>query len=195
MTARGGGWNTGETPTYAWTPSTHLDDPALEDPTFQVPNVDGREDFRYTITLSAGDQAPVTDQVTVTVLDPESLIVSCEADPVELGEGGTATSTLTCSASGAPGDNPDYDFEWTAVEPASACNRLSGGCGGDTESKTFTAPAEVIGHTAYTYNVTVSADGATDGTDRRNRQRARFAADPDMHGSGSGIRRCARGST
>ncbi len=161
----GGGWNTGETPTYAWTPSTHLDDPALEDPTFQVPNVDGREDFRYTIALSAGDQAPVTDQVTVTVLDPESLFVNCEADPAGLSEGSTATSTLTCSASGAPGDNPDYDFEWTAVQPASACNRLSGGCGPGAESKTFTAPAEVIGHTAYTYHVTVSADGATDGTD------------------------------
>ncbi len=161
----GGGWNTGETPTYAWTPSTHLNDPALEDPTFQVPNVDGREDFRYTITLSAGDQAPVTDQVTVSVLDPESLFVNCKANPADLSEGGTATSTLTCSASGAPGDNPEYDFEWTAVQPASACNRLSGGCGPGSSSKTFTAPAEVIGHTAYTYHVTVSADGATDGTD------------------------------
>ena len=161
----GGDWNTGETPTYAWTPSTHLDDPALEDPTFQVPNVDRREDFRYTITLSAGDQAPVTDQVTVSVLDPESLFVNCKADPAGLSEGSTATSTLTCSASGAPGDNPDYHFEWTVVEPASGCAMLSGGCGGDTESKIFTAPAEVVGHSAYTYNVTVSADGAAEGTD------------------------------
>ena len=157
----GDGWGVAETPTYAWSPATHLSGPGESSPIFEVPEVDADTPFEYSVTLSAGNREPVSDRVTVTVLDRGSLIVSCQADPPELQEGSAATAALSCSASGAPGGNPEYGFEWTAVQPASACDQLSGGCGGGLQSKTFTAPDNVDADTPFTFTVTVTAPGAT----------------------------------
>ena len=82
-------------------------------PTFDVPEeVDEDETYEYLLTVSAENAEDATAEVTVTVLNRGALAVAC-ADPGSVYEG-SADIAFDCSASGAPGDDPQYTYAWTA---------------------------------------------------------------------------------
>ena len=150
--------------TYAWTargdtPDTSLLSAAdVSSPMFYVPDeVDEDETYEYTLTVSADNAEFVTEDVTVTVLNKEALALAC-ADPGSVYEG-SADIAFDCSASGAPGDDPQYTYAWTARGDTPDTSLLSAG---DTASPTFHVPEEVEEDETYEYLLTVSAANAKD---------------------------------
>ena len=152
---------------YAWTArgstaNTDLliagtDGPA---PTFAVPDeVDEDEAYEYTLTVSAENAISGTAEVSVTVLNKGALAVTC-TDPGSVYEG-SEDITFDCSASGAPGDNPQYTYAWTARDDTQDMSLLSAT---DIASPTFAVPDEVAATTTYEYLLTVSAENAEDGS-------------------------------
>ncbi len=154
--------------TYAWVARGSTSDTALLSattvlkPTFDVPdNVSADTDYEYRVTLSAPGIDDVTGDVTVTVLN-NSIRVTCEDNPYEVYEGG-ADLTLDCSASGAPGANPDYTYAWTSRGDTPDVSLLSAA---DIASPVFFVPDEVTATTTYEYLLTVSADNAESSSER-----------------------------
>ena len=68
--------------------------------------------YEYLLTVSAANAEDGTANVTVTVLNKGALAVVC-VDPSPAYEGADDIA-LDCSASGAPGDNPEYTYAWEA---------------------------------------------------------------------------------
>ena len=127
-------------------------------PTFSVPD-DVPANFssyryRYAVTLSVAGADVSSGYITVTVLNKPDITVTCEDSPYDVDEG-DAYFDFDCSASGAPGDDPDYTWSWSPT--TNLTNH-------DTATPTFAVPASVDQHTTYTYTVTASADNAEDGT-------------------------------
>ncbi len=150
--------------TYAWTARGDTPDTSLlsavdvSSPMFYVPDeVDEDETYEYTLTVSADNAEFVTEDVTVTVLNKGALAVVC-ADPGSVYEG-SADIAFDCSASGAPGDDPQYTYAWTARGDTPDASLLSAG---DIPSPTFYVPDEVAEDETYEYLLTVSAENAED---------------------------------
>ena len=127
-------------------------------PTFSVPD-DVPANFssyryRYAVTLSVAGADVSSGYITVTVLNKPDITVTCEDSPYDVDEG-DAYFDFDCSASGAPGDDPDYTWSWSPT--TNLTNH-------DTATPTFAVPASVDQHTTYTYTVTASSDNADDGT-------------------------------
>ncbi len=127
-------------------------------PTFSVPD-DVPANFssyryRYAVTLSVAGADVSSGYITVTVLNKPDITVTCEDSPYDVDEG-DAYFDFDCSASGAPGDDPDYTWSWSPT--TNLTNH-------DTATPTFAVPASVDQHTTYTYTVTASSDNAEDGT-------------------------------
>ena len=148
--------------TYAWTARGDTPDTALlsnvdiASAVFAVPDeVDEDETYEYTLTVSADNAESVTEDVTVTVLNKEALALAC-ADPGSVYEG-SADIAFDCSASGAPGDNPQYTYAWTARGDTPDTSLLSAV---DVSSPMFYVPDEVDEDETYEYTLTVSADNA-----------------------------------
>ena len=130
----------------------------ISSPTFHVPEeVDEDETYEYLLTVSAVNAEDAAAEVTVTVLNKGALAVVC-TDPGSVYEG-SADFTLDCSASGAPGDNPEYAYAWTARGSTSDTSLLSSV---DISSPTFAVPEEVDEDETYEYRLTVSAANAED---------------------------------
>ncbi len=149
---------------YAWTargdtPNTDLLSATdMASPTFHVPEeVDEDETYEYLLTVSAENAEDAAAAVTVTVLNKGALALVC-ADPGSVYEG-SADFTLDCSASGAPGDNPEYAYAWTARGDTQDTALLSAT---DMASPTFAVPEEVDEDETYEYLLTVSAENAED---------------------------------
>ena len=149
---------------YAWTARGSTSDTSLlssvdiSSPTFHVPEeVDEDETYEYLLTVSAVNAEDAAAAVTVTVLNKGALAVVC-TDPGSVYEG-SADFTLDCSASGAPGDNPEYAYAWTARGSTSDTSLLSSV---DISSPTFAVPEEVDEDETYEYLLTVSAANAED---------------------------------
>ncbi len=149
---------------YAWrarggTANTDLlsatDGPA---PTFAVPDdVSEDEAYEYLLTVSAANAEDASAEVTVTVLNKGALAVVC-TDPGSVYEG-SEDIAFDCSASGAPGDSPQYTYVWTARGDTQDTSLLSAA---DMASPVFFVPDEVDEDATYAYLLTVSADNAED---------------------------------
>ena len=157
----------GSTYEYVWTPRGNTQDTALliagtdgPTPTFDVPeDVDATTTYEYTLTVSAEDAESGSADVAVTVLNKPALAVVC-ADPRSAYEG-SEDITFDCSASGAPGDNPQYTYTWTASGDTPDTALLNAT---DVASPTFLVPEEEDATTIYEYRLTVSAANAEDAT-------------------------------
>ena len=153
---------------YAWeargdTPDTALLIAGIDGPTptFAVPDeVAATTTYEYLLTVSAANAEDGTANVTVTVLNKGALAVVC-VDPSPAYEGADDIA-LDCSASGAPGDNPEYAYAWEARGDTPDTALLIVGIDGPTP--TFAVPEEVAATTTYEYLLTVSAANAEDGT-------------------------------
>ena len=150
--------------TYAWTARGDTPDTSLlsavdvSSPMFYVPDeVDEDETYEYTLTASADNAEDAAAEVTVTVLNKEALAVVC-ADPGSVYEG-SEDITFDCSASGAPGDDPQYTYAWTARGDTPDTSLLSAV---DVSSPMFYVPDEVDEDETYEYLLTASADNAED---------------------------------
>ena len=154
----------GSTYNYTWEAQGDTPDTALlsavdiSSPMFYVPEkVDEDETYEYTLTVSADNAESVTEDVTVTVLNKGALALVC-ADPGSVYEGSEDVA-FDCSASGAPGDNPQYTYAWTAIGSTTNTDLLSAA---DIPSPTFYVPEEVAEDETYEYTLTVSAANSVD---------------------------------
>ena len=153
----------GSTYEYVWTPrggtaDTDLlsatDGPA---PTFAVPDeVSEDETYEYLLTVSSANAEDATAEVTVTVLNKESLALAC-ADPGSVYEG-SSDIAFDCTASGAP-EGSDYEYAWTARGGTPDTDLLSAT---DGPAPTFAVPDEVSEDETYEYLLTVSSANAED---------------------------------
>ena len=150
--------------TYAWTARGDTQDTALlsaadiASPTFHVPeDVAATITYEYLLTVSAENAEDATAEVAVTVLDKPALAVAC-ADPGSVYEGSDDVA-FDCEASGAPGNNPQYTYVWTARGDTPDTSLLSAT---DVASPTFSVPEEVAATITYEYLLTVSAENAED---------------------------------
>ena len=149
---------------YAWTARGSTTDTSLlsavdiVSPVFFVPDeVDEDETYEYLLTVSAANAEDAAAEVTVTVLNKGALAVVC-ADPGSVYEG-SEDVMFDCSASGAPGDNPEYAYAWTARGSTTDTSLLSAV---DIVSPVFFVPDEVDEDETYEYLLTVSAANAED---------------------------------
>ena len=150
--------------TYVWTARGDTPDVSLLSaadialPTFHVPEeVDEDETYEYLLTVSAANAEDRAAEVSVTVLNKGALAVVC-ADPGSVYEG-SADIAFDCSASGAPGDSPQYTYVWTARGDTPDVSLLSAA---DIALPTFHVPEEVDEDETYEYLLTVSAANAED---------------------------------
>ena len=151
--------------TYAWTARGSTSDTSLltsgtdgPTPTFDVPDeLETTTTYEYLLTVSAANAEDASAEVTVTVLNKEALSVVC-TNGYEAFEG-SGDITLDCSPSGAPGDDPAYEYAWTARGGTADTDLLSGADGPDP---TFYVPDEVSEDETYEYLLTVSAANAED---------------------------------
>ena len=148
---------------YAWTARGGTADTDLlsatdiASPTFHVPDeVNGTTTYEYTLTVSAANAEDASAEVTVTVLNKESLALAC-ADPGSVYEG-SADFSFDCTASGAP-EGSDYEYAWTARGDTADTGLLSAT---DGPAPTFAVPDEVSEDETYEYLLTVSAANAED---------------------------------
>ena len=153
---------------YAWTARGDTPDVALLSasdvlsPTFDVPfSVAQTTRYEYALTVSAPNAESGRETVTVTVLNEGSLALVC-TDPDPVYEG-SADIALSCTASGAPGDSPSYEYTWTSRGAAEDADLLSRT---DISSPTFDVPEAVDADRAYEYAVRVTAANADAGTAR-----------------------------
>ncbi len=146
---------------YVWTARGSTSDTALlsarnvSSPLFYVPDVvSSDETYAYRLTVSAENAEDATAEVTVTVLNKESLSLVCtDPDPVYEGSDDFA---LDCVASGAPAGS-GYEYEWTARGSTSDTALLSAT---DVSSPLFYVPDAVSSDETYEYRLTVSAENA-----------------------------------
>ena len=150
--------------TYVWTARGDTQDTSLlsaadiASPTFAVPDeVDGAASYEYLLTASAANAEDASAQVTVTVLDKPVLAVAC-AGPYSLYEG-SEDFAFDCSASGAPGADPQYTYAWAARGDTPDTSLLSRA---DVASPTFLVPDDLPETTTYEYLLTASAQNAED---------------------------------
>ncbi len=152
---------------YAWTARGNTSGTALltantdgPTPTFAVPeDVPQSTKYEYTLMVSADNAETGTDDVTVTVLNEGAISLACD-DPDPVYEG-APDFALTCSATGAPGDNPAYSYAWVAQGTTSDTGLLSAT---DAASPMFMTPNTVDSDETYEYAVTVSAPSAESAT-------------------------------
>ena len=132
----------------------------IPSPTFYVPDaLDETTTYEYLLTARAENAESASAEVTVTVLNRGALAVAC-ADPGSVYEG-SADIAFDCSASGAPGDNPQYTYAWAARGDTPDTALLSAV---DVSSPMFYVPEEVDEDETYEYLLTVSAENAEDAT-------------------------------
>ncbi len=155
---------------YAWaargtTQGTgRLNPDDIKNPTFSAPdNVSQEETYEYTLTVTAPHAHAGTVDVTVTVLERPGITVVCTGDPYSAYEG-AGDIPLDCSASGAPGTNPTYEYVWAARNNARATPDVRLLSAPDVGDPTFLVPEDVDGTTQYEYTVTATADNADAGT-------------------------------
>ena len=148
--------------TYVWTARGDTPDTALlsaadmASPMFHVPEeVDEDETYEYLLIVSAENAEDASVEVTVTVLNKGALAVVC-TDPGSVYEG-SEDIAFDCSASGAPGDNPEYAYAWTARGDTPDTALLSAA---DMASPMFHVPEEVDENKTYEYVLTISATNA-----------------------------------
>ena len=153
---------------YLWTARGSTPDMALLSasdvlsPTFDVPSsVAQTTRYEYALTVSAPNAESGRETVTVTVLNEGSLALVC-TDPDPVYEG-SADIALSCTASGAPGNSPAYEYAWTSRGAAEDADLLSRT---DISSPTFDVPAAVDADRAYEYAVRVTAANADAGVAR-----------------------------
>ena len=151
---------------YAWTVRGDTQDTGLlsatdiASPTFYVPDeVAATTTYEYLLTVSAANAEDGSAEVEVTVLNTGALAVVC-TDPGSVYEGSDDIA-FDCEASGAPGDNPQYTYAWTARGDTQDTSLLSAV---DIASPTFLVPDDVTSTTTYEYLLTVSAENAESGT-------------------------------
>ncbi len=126
-------------------------------PTFYVPEeLDATTTYEYLLTVSAANAEDASAEVTVTVLNKESLALAC-ADPGSVYEG-SSDIAFDCTASGAP-EGSDYEYAWTARGGTEDTGLLSAT---DGPAPTFAVPDEVSEDETYEYLLTVSAANAED---------------------------------
>ena len=152
--------------TYEWTvaggtPATALDrlsDPHVHGPWFYIPDeVSEDTDYRYRFTITAKNADPFTRVYVIPVLNKPSLVLRC-GTPYEVQEGDDDIR-LECSASGAPGEDPDYQYRWTGNYSAMALLDA-----GKTASPAFAVPDEIDEDETYEYKVAVWAKNAEPAT-------------------------------
>ena len=128
-------------------------------PTFAVPDeVSEDEIYEYLLTVSSANAGSATAEVTVTVLNKESLALAC-ADPGSVYEG-SADVAFDCEASGAPSGS-SYAYSWRARGGTADTGLLSAT---DGPAPTFAVPDEVSEDEIYEYLLTVSAGNAGSAT-------------------------------
>ena len=148
---------------YAWTARGGTADTGLLSatdgpaPTFAVPDdVSEDETYEYLLTVSSANAEDASAEVTVTVLNKESLALAC-ADPGSVYEG-SSDIAFDCTASGAP-EGSDYAYAWTARGGTADTGLLSAT---DGPAPTFAVPDEVSEDETYEYLLTVSSANAED---------------------------------
>ena len=155
----------GSTYDYVWTARGSTGDTAKliagtdgPTPTFEVQDeVDSDETYEYRLTVSAENAEDGFADVTVTVKNKPSIMVTCPGNPYSAYEG-DGDILLDCSATGKPEDS-EYVYAWTARG------------GGDTDKlssttiaqPTFDVPGSVNSDETYEYTLTASAENAEDG--------------------------------
>ena len=179
---------------YSWivqgaTPNTsRLSAVDIPSPTFYVPDeVAEDETYEYLLTVSAENAIDASADVTVTVLNRGALALVC-ADPGSVYEG-SADIAFDCSASGAPGDDPQYTYAWTARGDTPDTALLSAA---DVSSPMFYVPEEVEEDETYEYLLTVSAENAVDASAEVTVTVLNRGACARVRGSGFGIRGLGR---
>ena len=119
--------------------------------------MDSDETYEYRLTASAENAEDGFADVTVTVKNKPSIMVTCPGNPYSAYEG-DGDILLDCSATGKPEDS-EYVYAWTARG------------GGDTDKlssttiaqPTFDVPGSVNSDETYEYTLTASAENAEDG--------------------------------
>ena len=156
----------GSTYEYVWTARGDTQDTVLlsatnvASPVFFVPEeVDEDETYAYLLTVSSANAESSSARVSVTVLNKGALAVAC-VDPGSVYEG-SEDIAFDCSASGAPGDNSQYAYAWTARGATANTDLLTGT---DGPAPTFAVPDEVEEDETYEYLLTVIAENAESGS-------------------------------
>ena len=149
--------------TWQWSPTDKLTGHDTGTPRFNVPgDVDRDTTYVYAVRVTARGHHPDEATVEVRVIDttppPVALALVC-ADPGSVYEG-SEDIAFDCSASGAPGDNPQYTYAWAAQGDTPDTALLVSGADGPTP--TFDVPEEVDEDETYEYLLTVSAENAVD---------------------------------
>ncbi len=155
--------------TYEWTGGSIilglnlLSSTTILRPTFFVPvDVNADRNYLHRLTLSAPGIDDVTEDVTITVKnkDKPSVLINCGSRGITIVSFRVpeeSSRTFSCSASGAPGEDPQYAYSWTARDPTPNTAQLSAT---DISSPVFTAPDISAPYKDFHYTVTATADNA-----------------------------------
>ncbi len=150
---------------YAWTARGATPDTGLlsatdiSSPVFYAPDeVDATTRYEYRVAVSAENADDATADVTVTVLNKGTLVLTC-TDPAPVYEGSPDVA-LSCEASGAP-EGSTYEYVWEARGAAADTDLLSAT---DVASPVFAVPDDVSQTTRYEYLLRVTALQAEDGS-------------------------------
>ena len=146
----------GEALSYAWrqsggSPTVALAGASTATPTFVAPELTGDTSLTFELTVTAGG-ASATDAVSVTIQadnDPPTADAGSDQTVAE----GTAV-TLAGSGMGPEGEALSYAWRQSGGSPTVALT------GASTATPTFVAP-ELIGDTSLTFELTVTAGGAS----------------------------------
>jgi uncharacterized repeat protein (TIGR01451 family) len=163
---RNGGWDPGTrvhltavvtdgTPpfTYAWSPTTGLDDPTRPDPSFTTPAF-GTPDFNYTVTVTDAAGLQKTDFIVMHARVP--LTISPQATPASVTPG--QSSQLMANAAAPPFTTFTYQWSGAGLSATDIANPVAT----PTATTTYSvAVTDVFGRTG-TASVTVTVRNGPD---------------------------------
>ena len=154
--------------TYEWTAQDGitLSSPTAAKPTFDAPEVDGTNDYTFTLIVNDGVQDSAAASVTITVVDDIAPSFGTVVDDrTEVAH--IAMEALVLPA--ATGGNGDLSYALACASGATGCTgtpALPPGLSFDASTRTLSGTPTATGTTTLTYTVTDADDNNAD-TDTR----------------------------
>ena len=155
----------GQTLTYAWTApgGITLLDAMAEQPTFDAPEVDGTNNYTFTLTVNDGVQDSAAASVTITVEDDSAPLFGTETVDDQTEVAHIAMEALVLPL--ATGGNGDLSYALACAAEATGCTgtpALPPGLSFDAPTRTLSGAPTAIGTTTLTYTVTDADDNTAD---------------------------------
>ena len=150
--------------TYEWTAldGITLSDAMAAQPTFDAPEVDGENDYTFTLTVNDGVQDSVAASVTITVEDDVAPSLETEVDD-RIAVSHIAMEALVLPE--ATGGNGDLSYALACASEATGCTgtpALPPGLSFDVLTRTLSGTPTATGATTLTYTVTDADDNNAD---------------------------------